>query len=86
MPAGAGAHPGLSACAILCKSLRGGYDADELFNLSYSSFQIHATRFAIDMKKKNGTNGKDGKDGTNGAIQSQAPFVPLFPFIPFFFS
>ncbi|MDX2030396.1 MAG: hypothetical protein SF339_06995 [Blastocatellia bacterium] len=46
-----------------------------------SSFQIHATGFAINMKKKNGTN---GNNGINGAIQSQAPFIPLFPFVPFF--
>ena len=48
----------------------------------YGSFQIHATRFAIDMKKKNGTN---GNNGTNGACDCMGPFVPLFPFVPFFF-
>ena len=79
----------MAACVNCHKERQASTDCNlchaETINPVCSSFQIHATRFAIDMKKKNGTNGKDGKDGTNGAIQSQAPFVPLFPFVPFFF-
>jgi hypothetical protein len=36
---------------------------------------MHATRFAIEMKKKNGTN---GNHGTNGACEWLAPIVPFF--------
>jgi hypothetical protein len=53
--------------------VRNGQDEQDFSGFTgfhYSSFQMHATRFAFAMKKKNGTSGKNGKNGSyNGWLR-----------------